>query len=236
VPRLDSTDTGGGAVPIQTDPTLALELELEKDAVMPTYAVHTDTHSAALQSVLLGPRIKHYRQQAGLSQAEVARRLGCTPSMPSRWECEQATRYSPVPGGRLPALADLFNVPLEELAPEAMLVQTSRGGWADALDQPANACGAAWAAPSPAAPADQPPEGVWLSHGTLQFTTSATLAAEMPSPVPGRPDAQRPWRIRCWRCCHLVVVETAATRAGTPLCDWCAAPLRARTRVTTVVP
>jgi transcriptional regulator with XRE-family HTH domain len=71
-----------------------------------------------LRSVPIGPRLKRYRQRAGLTQAEIARRLQVCPGMTSRWECETSTRYQPVPGERLPALADLLCVPLAELAPE----------------------------------------------------------------------------------------------------------------------
>jgi len=69
----------------------------------------------ASASVHIGPQLRAARERAGLKQSEVARRMRLDPAIISRWECEEATRYRPVPGDRLPALAEALETTVEEL-------------------------------------------------------------------------------------------------------------------------
>ena len=63
------------------------------------------------EPVILGARLTEMRQRSGLRQAEVARRLGIDPSVPSLWE--QGKRA--VPPSRLQPLAEILGVSLDEL-------------------------------------------------------------------------------------------------------------------------
>ena len=63
------------------------------------------------QPALPGARLTEFRQRAGIKQADVARRLGVDPSVPSLWE--QGKRR--VPPKRLRPLAELLGVSVAEL-------------------------------------------------------------------------------------------------------------------------
>ncbi|MBV9358565.1 MAG: helix-turn-helix transcriptional regulator, partial [Chloroflexi bacterium] len=65
----------------------------------------------AAYNQLLGKRLGELRTRAGLSQAEVARRLGVDSSIPSLWE--QGKRA--LPSQRLPGLADALGLREDQL-------------------------------------------------------------------------------------------------------------------------
>lgn len=178
-----------------------------------------------LSSVLIGPQLREARIRAGLKQSEVATMLGVDESLPSRWECPSSTRYKPVPGHHLAQLASILGTTVEHLAPEAVAMQAyavaTATPQAEALPDPPYE-----PEPTPlfVELADWRSDATVSSTGSVYFTTGGTDA---PSQVPGRPSGN--WTIRCWQCRKLSAVDPTANM---PLCGHCAAPLRARVRVT----
>lgn len=82
-------------------------------------------------ALYVGPRIRELREQLGLKQREVARRIQIDPSLPQLWEADKR----PVPHSRVEALAAALEVSVEELLNERF------GAWhqityADVLDLP----------------------------------------------------------------------------------------------------
>ena len=74
----------------------------------------------------LGKKIRAHRDELGLTQAELADKLGLTYSSVSQWESGRATPRTPI----LRQLADLFNTTVADLmgedAAEAAISGTSR--------------------------------------------------------------------------------------------------------------
>jgi transcriptional regulator with XRE-family HTH domain len=88
-------------------------------------ALETAAERAAYNQ-LLGKRLGELRTRAGLSQAEVARRLGVDSSIPSLWE--QGKRA--LPPHRLPGLADALG-----LREDQLMAGLAVDAQADALDE-----------------------------------------------------------------------------------------------------
>lgn len=64
-------------------------------------------------SVAMGQRLRQFRIAAGLSQTEVALRLGVHQQSYQRYE----SGTTMVPSDRLTALSEIFNVPMDTLSP-----------------------------------------------------------------------------------------------------------------------
>jgi transcriptional regulator with XRE-family HTH domain/DNA-directed RNA polymerase subunit RPC12/RpoP len=172
------------------------------------------------QSVHIGPALKRAREHSRLTQDELARLLGVDESVPSRWECVGSTRYTAVPGFRLPQLAEIFGLSVHELAPHAE-AYGQMAQWLDSDEEDDHMV----------AQADELTDGLAeSSYATvppapeIRYTLGDLSAC---SPVPGRPSAE--WKVRCWHCHR----SNAITRIDhQDACDRCGSRLRAEVKVT----
>lgn len=176
------------------------------------------TQTNPYQSVHIGPALKTARERAGITQDELARRLGLDESVPSRWECVGSTRYTAVPGYRLPQLAQIFGMSVHDLAPHAEPFAPV-AQWDDREDlEPRMLAEAANGASN----------GVSfeMAHPEVRYTVGDVLSK--PSPVPGRPSTE--WKVRCWKCRKVCTIDGGYADHSAQ-CSGCTAPLRADVRV-----
>ena len=59
----------------------------------------------------IGERIKHHRKRLGMTQEQLAERMGVTPQAVSKWETNQSCPDI----SALPQLAELFGISVDEL-------------------------------------------------------------------------------------------------------------------------
>lgn len=181
-----------------------------------------------LRSVHLGPRLRELRTRLGYKQSDLARKLGLDAAQPSRWECPWSTRYQPVPGKHLPRLADILEVSLAELAPEAlnlpaasvppMVVRVAPPLPIPNVNAPSKVLNLLHM-PPPDPPDEQLPP---RKRDAVVFTTGGDLTA---------PLQRQAAKIRCWSCS---VVTIGPANEPPHTCAGCGARIRAITTIRVV--
>lgn len=177
-------------------------------------------------SQFIGPQLRAARDQVGMKQAELARRLGVDPAMVSRWEFVASTRYVPVPVHHFEALALHLHVSIDELIPGLRLnnLEVTTPNSTIHLPPP-EANGVDHSAPPTESPITPHPAG---SPPTFQSVLPMVRDVAMPGRLgAANEDGLYRLRLRCPWCRTLNVTLSADPHALPSLCLGCGGQMRA---------